>query len=144
MAINAVKSFAKINKACKGRRFPIIRFSTMQDNIKMQHLPGWKPFCSSLRIELSSIQSLKREFRMRQYVLIITDCRDMPLKLLGFFDSLLVLGIGLITDLFQFDGTIPFLKQYLNNLWRKELLCTGRQDCAHYSQIVPCCLFCYR
>ena len=31
---------------------------------------------------------------MRQYVFIITDCRDMPLKSFGFFDSLLVLGIG--------------------------------------------------
>ena len=48
---------------------------------------------------------------MQQYVFIITDCRDMPLKSFGFFDSLLVLGIGFITDLFQFDGTIAFLKQ---------------------------------
>ena len=86
----------------------------MEDNVKMwsrQHLPGRKPFCSLLRTELSSIHSLKREFKMRQYVFIITDYRDMLLKSFGFFDSLLVLGIGFITDLFQFDGTIAFLKQ---------------------------------
>ena len=39
-----------------------------------------------------SVCGSEQEIRMRQYVFIITDCRDMPLKSFGFFGSLNVIS----------------------------------------------------